>query len=528
MPKFKQGPLCPKCGLRRMVRGAATAGGRLRWVCRENVPPRRTCYSTTNPDAPYRDRAGAPITDPVFKRKLPEGAKRFIITSAQNATPIHRNFFASLLRAARHLDAQLLVVPFRYKNPTSVFSKDQQDLEWWDKKVVKYLWNQRLDINDNLTLLAEIKVQPTASDPLRGFEAITHGESSILAHTKLALKVVASPSNKFPKVLTTTGAVTKPNYTDSRAGALGEFHHALAAVIVEVVDKKRFHLRHLNANKNGEFTDLNLRFTPAGKRRADRPLALVMGDTHTDFIDPVVERATFGADGIIDVLKPKALIWHDVLDAYSVNPHHNRNPFIREAKQRAGLNDVRKEIERCVAFVCARTVGDMESYIVTSNHNEFVTRYMSDIDWKEDLTNARFYFETGAYILEHSRIGPQGFEAPSPFEYWFTKFSDSKAVKVLRGSSSLVRGGIELAMHGDIGPSGAKGSTRNLRRVGIRSVIGHSHSPAIDEGCYQVGTSTMLRLEYTHGPGAWLNTHCVVHADGKRQLITIIDGEWRL
>ena len=402
MLKFKQGPLCPKCGLRRMVRGAATAGGRLRWVCRENVPPRRTCYSTTNPDAPYRDRAGAPITNPVFKRKLPEGAKRFIITSAQNATPIHRNFFASLLRAARHLDAQLLVVPFRYKNPTSVFSKDQQDLEWWDKKVVKYLWNQRLDINDNLTLLAEIKVQPTASDPLRGFEAITHGESSILAHTKLALKVVASPSNKFPKVLTTTGAVTKPNYTDSRAGALGEFHHALAAVIVEVVDKKRFHLRHLNANKNGEFTDLNLRFTPAGKRRADRPLALVMGDTHTDFIDPVVERATFGADGIIDVLKPKALIWHDVLDAYSVNPHHNRNPFIREAKQRAGLNDVRKEIERCVAFVCARTVGDMESYIVTSNHNEFVTRYMSDIDWKEDLTNARFYFETGAYILEHS------------------------------------------------------------------------------------------------------------------------------
>ena len=50
-------------------------------------------------------------------------------------------------------------------------------------------------------------------------------------------------------------------------------------------------------------------------------------------------------------------------------------------------------------------------------------------------------------------------------------------------------------MHGDKGPNGARGSIRNLRRIGIRSVIGHTHSPGIDEGCYQVGTSTRLRLE---------------------------------
>ena len=69
---------------------------------------------------------------------------------------------------------------------------------------------------------------------------------------------------------------------------------------------------------------------------------------------------------------------------------------------------------------------------------------------------------------------------------------------------------------------------RNLRRVGVRSVIGHSHSPGIEEGCYQTGTSTFLRLEYNSGPSGWLQAHVLVHADGKRQLIIIIDGKWRL
>ena len=83
-------------------------------------------------------------------------------------------------------------------------------------------------------------------------------------------------------------------------------------------------------------------------------------------------------------------------------------------------------------------------------------------------------------------------------------------------------------MHGDKGPNGARGSRMNLRRIGVKSIIGHTHSCGIEEGCYQVGTSTALNLEYTSGPSSWLNTHCVVYASGKRSLINIIEGEWRL
>lgn len=526
-------PLCPNCKIRLMSRQSKTKGGRTRWACCTMVAGKRKyCYRTTDPKAPLRDRNGPLKPEPVYKREL-EPVSRYIITAAQNYTPVHRKFVAALLRAKRRLKAELLVIPIRYQNPTSVFTEKQKKLDLLFPKVIeKYLWSVRKNLNANLTLLADIKVQPTASEPLMGYESITHGESAILAHTKLQMKVIAAPSHKFPKLLTTTGACTLPNYTDSSAGKKGEFHHTLGAVLVEI-QGKTFHLRHLNAKNDGSFTDAGtcLTFHPDRIEKMARPLAIVMGDTHVDYIDPIVERATFGKGGIIQTLDPEVLVWHDVLDSYSCNPHHKNNPFMAFAKRMQELDDVRREITRAVNFVTDRTVNGRRSVIIASNHNDFVNRYMKINDWREDPTNAKFYLQTALHLLDNSVIGPSGFEMPDPFAFWFKKLAkggDGNGVRVLKRDESFSLGGVELSMHGDIGPSGARGSARNLRRVGVKSIIGHSHSPCINEGCYQVGTSTALKLEYNVGPNAWLNTHCVLHANGKRQLISIIDGNWRM
>jgi hypothetical protein len=515
--------LCPRCKTRYMVRHGD------KWTCRGGSGDREHCYSTRDPSKKPRSAGGYKANTeretPVFKRELGK-VQRFIITAAQNNTPVHRKFFASLLRARRHLKAELLVVPFRYKNPTSIFTKEQVAADQsFSVHVRKYLWNQRMRLNPNITLLADVKTQPTATEPLRGFEAITAGESAILAHTKLHMRVIPTPSHKFPKILTTTGACTQPNYTDSRAGKLGEFHHTLGAVLVEI-QGKLFHIRHLNANKSsGEFTDIVTTYSPTGHRRADRALAVVLGDTHVDAVDSDVDAATFGARGIVDTVNPKTVVFHDLLDAYAVNPHHRNNPFIRVAKSIANCDDIRTEIRRAVQYVVSRTTGDRESIIVGSNHDEFVTRFMRDVDWRDDPKNARFYLKTALHIVESATIDKHGFHMPNPFAFWF---GPHKNIRVLGADESFTKGGVELGMHGDRGPSGARGSARNLRRIGVKSIIGHSHSPCIEEGCYQVGTSTSLRLEYNSGPSAWLNTHCILHADGKRQLINIIDGNWRM
>src|SRR6185312_1242175 len=62
---------------------------------------------------------------------------RFVITSAQNATPINEPFFATLLNYCKINKAALIVIPYRYKNPTSVF--EAADMDYWNEKLVPYL-----------------------------------------------------------------------------------------------------------------------------------------------------------------------------------------------------------------------------------------------------------------------------------------------------------------------------------------------------------------------------------------------------
>ena len=59
-----------------------------------------------------------------------------------------------------------------------------------------------------------------------------------------------------PKMVLTTGAATKKNYTDSKSGKTGDFHHTYGFVIVEIKDDETFFVRQVTANDNsGAFTD---------------------------------------------------------------------------------------------------------------------------------------------------------------------------------------------------------------------------------------------------------------------------------
>jgi hypothetical protein len=523
---------CPRCG-KKLVKNGFTPGGKQRWVCRDyRVNGDGQCYKTTNPTAkevqtqnPFRTEG--PV--PVFKRKLKD-ATRYIITTAQDFTPVHDGFWGNLVAAAKYYKAELLVIPIRYKNPTSRFSRErvklEQDNHAWVEEVRPYLWNIRKKINANLAVLGDIKIVPTASEPLTGLESLSGPESAIVGHTKLQMKTIATPGSKMAKILTTTGACTVRNYTDSRAGKVGEFHHTLGAVLVEMEGDK-FWLRHLNASGSGYFTDLDVRFENGQVQDASSPLALVCGDTHVDFTDLNVDRATFGKDGIVSTLKPEAIVWHDLLDAYSCNVHHEGNPFNAIAKLKAGMNSVAKEVQRAINWVVDRTPAGTQSYIVSSNHDDMLRRWIINSDWKDDAENSEFYLETALVMHRSTKVGDGGTEYISPFTYWVQKrgVADIKCIGV---DESLSFAGIECGLHGDRGPNGARGSIRNIRRIGTKTVIGHSHSPGINEGCYQVGTSSKLRLEYNTGPSGWLNAHCLIHRDGKRQLITIIEGRYRL
>lgn len=487
------------------------------------------CYTTVSPDVatPLKSNgepSEAVLRNPQFKRKLGK-VKRLVITAAQNATPVHTGFFESLQQYCKYNDAELIVIPIRYKNPTSRWTDSQEGLEKWTPVLEPYLYNQRKKLNANLVLLGDIKTVPTATKPLTGFESVTHGESGILGHTKLQMTTIPTPSHKLPKIMTTTGACTVKNYTDSKAGKKGEFHHTIGACAVEIVGSQ-FFMRQINATSDGCFIDLNHEYTPKGVQVAPPALALVMGDTHRAFMDKAVEKATFGPGGMVDALDPDHLVFHDLHDGYARNPHHRLDPFSEIAKRGVNMHLVKKEVEEDVKWLDSVT-GDRKSIVVPSNHDNFFARWIVDTDWRRDPDNAAFYLETALAMVNSTHMTKSGSARVDPFIYWVNRLKTNEDVRCLESNESFVLGGVELGLHGDRGPNGSRGARTNLRRIGVKTIVGHSHSPGIEEGCFQTGTSTPLRLEYNSGPSSWLQAHVVLYANGKRSILPILNGKWR-
>ena len=63
--------------------------------------------------------------------------------------------------------AEISVILGRYKNPTSVFSDGEY--ETWNEETRPYWDANRHEIHKYLTVLSDVKIQPTATNPLTGY-----------------------------------------------------------------------------------------------------------------------------------------------------------------------------------------------------------------------------------------------------------------------------------------------------------------------------------------------------------------------
>ena len=459
---------------------------------------------------------------------------RYVITSAQNATPVHHGFLQSILTYCKHNNAELIVIPYRYRNPTSVWAQNNDNDDWWSPAVAGYLVESEIKLCDNLVVLANVKVQPTASEPISGFEAYTGTNSTIIGHPKVQLKSVAT-LNGNPKIVLSTGAITQDNYSDSKAGWKGKFHHSLAAAIVEVDDNGTFHVRHIHATGvSGNFYDLDKCYTSIDVTTGHRAAALITGDTHAEFIDETVENVTYhNADSIATVLNPELIIFHDLCDFYSRNHHHRGNDIIAVGKHRYGRNNVQDELQGVADFLDRVSRPGTKNIVAKSNHDEAFDRYLKEADSKGDYENAQFYYYMKYHQMKNLAMTETGFSTIDPLEFWCKNPENGIGLRNIVDTVFLKRDepfkvkNIEVGFHGDVGINGSRGDIKSLSRLSNKMIIGHSHSPGIYDGCYQVGLSSSKNLEYKKGPSSWMHTHAVIYPDGKRTLINIVNGSWK-
>lgn len=466
-----------------------------------------------------------------------ERARRYVLTCAQNNTPVNAPFFAALRAYAEHHGARLLVVPMRYKNPTSRRDPQEDDVDrpdyWWPEELHPHLAENRVRLHARLLLLGDLRVAATAANPLAGLDVLSGAGSLIVGHPQLRMECVATPHGRLPRVLHTTGSVSERNYSTTASGYKAGFHHVAGALVVRC-DGDLFHLRQLVWDSGSQcFHDLTERWGPGGLEADDeRAAALVTGDEHALWMEPAVRTATYGAGGIAEVLRPPVIVRHDVLDGYAVSAWHDGDLVERAVKHREGRHRVEDELRHLAEHLEATTPEGARNVVVASNHNDRLMRWLRRADPQRRPWDAQLYHELMSVLLAEARMERGGAVAPDPLALW-ARLRERPRVptEFLRRSSSFEVAGVELAYHGDVGTAGGRGSMRTLAKVADKCVVGHYHSPGIRHGCWAVGTSGPLAPAYSRGPSASMHTHCVVHTTGKRQLITVlIDGRrarWR-
>jgi hypothetical protein len=444
------------------------------------------------------------------ERKFDKKKKYFLITWAQNNTPVHKQFFENIKAYAKYLDGDIHVIAGRYKNPTSIFVDKKED--YWADEVLPYLDANRHDVHPYLSIISDMKTQPTASGPLSSIEGMSHENSCIIGHPRVHMRVIPVLEGYKPKVMWTTGAVTVKDYTDSKAGKIGEFHHTLGFVIVEIKDKKVFYCRQVTATDKGDFCDLFHQVKNGKVTRVESVDTIVLGDVHVGEVDPTIMRLT---EEILNRFKPGSTMVHDVFAGTSISHHEAKDPFKQYKKERNGTNVLRKEIDNMLAWI--KRMEKHNLYIVRSNHDDFLDRWLINADWKQNIKNCMEYIEYAKVLLED--------KAPNGIIPYIIKQYHPK-VKILGRSDSYRRHSWELAQHGDVGRKGSRGSINQFKSLSTKTITAHSHAPGRIDGALSVGTMTHLRVGFNIGASDWLHAHAIVHHDGKAQHVMFIEGDY--
>lgn len=453
------------------------------------------------------------------KRELPEDLDILMVTSAQNKTVINGPMLKNMKAYCEFLEKKLsvkcgiLVIPARYRNPTSpTESAGQRADEWWDHHVDELLYYNKIMFGDAL-ISADSRVVPTANMPLTGYESLADENHLVLGHPRLHLTTLPRFKGEKLRIMTTTGFLTVKNYSRSKAGDKGFAHHAYGFVMLEKKDEDTCYApRPVKVNRDGTFTDVFYHVKDQEVSLIEKSLGYIYGDIHHREIN---KGKMLMSNTLAKFLNPEKIVFHDLFDGATVNPHESDDLFIRKLKIRNGLNLIDEEVEDALDFLDEiKNTLKGEIFVVQSNHDDFLDRHINKFNWKNDLHNSEAYLKY-AVIQQSVDLTKHG----NILGYLiYDKFGGE--IKYLKNCDPLRISNYQCGHHGDYGVNGARGNITSFKKLNTKMIHGHGHSPTMLDGVTMVGVSCNLWQYYnSNGMSSWAYADSIIHESGNNQLI---------
>lgn len=445
------------------------------------------------------------------QQDIAKSHKTHVVTTAVGGAPVHEEFLASLLNYCDHHNAALWVLVANY----ALCDVDKALIS--NPKVNIIFRPIRLN---SKCLIDSIKIDSKQVDPATGLDSnFAHDEGTLIIGSPKQRRVpLANAHGKISPVIQATGAVTRPNYTkfNNRRDALAEKQHVMGAIVVEIKDDKIHFPRNVMMSKDGSFNDIAHNYASDDITKITIA-AIKPGDWHTGATDPTTRAV------IIDVCKltkPEYLVLEDFADFSSINPHEEESKVIRAMIGVDGLS-LDKEMQLNAKELDALRKMKLASkaiLITASNHIDFLPRYLNkgkfDDMNRQTATRLQLIAMSGKEPYEHGLRELYGLRP-------------GKDVQFLTVNQEFRVAGVELAVHGHLGANGKRSpGAKGLFKAFGKVSYGHCHHGEIWHGAISSGTSTYMDLGYNSGASNWDRSFQLVHKDGTRQLINIINGQY--
>lgn len=438
-----------------------------------------------------RNEKGIDIPALPYIQKSNNNHTKFIITSITKGVLHNDKLLKSLENLASDKNAKLIIAQIDY-----TYDKHEN---WFDYKLDKYYIDGDCHLNGN-TVITSIPVNPSIKYPLSAFRDIYHGLNVIVPFPAMHYETRPAMLGETVNHITTTMSIADVIYKDNKGGNIAKNKTKLGAIYLDGHKSTQLEFDGDGVCLYGDY------YTKDGKSKMNAS-AVVFGDSHlARELDIITDKRTV----LCELLNPEYLCHHDIYDHQSESHHLTTRSRISNFIN--DTDDVESELSY-VGYYLRENFSKYKNVIVGSNHNDHLDRWLNEYNPRgNNVKNNKIYHHLWHLILDREEYQKLG-----ALQIWLKeKFNDVKCIFPSRNERFLIND-IDVAHHGDVGVNGSRGATQFIKH-GIKSVVGHTHSPLIANDTWWVGCSNRS-ASYAKGYSTWDICDVIIYENGTRQYI---------
>ena len=426
---------------------------------------------------------------------------KIVITSVFDGSEINYDYLETLENYCKKEKAELFILWGKPIAKDAIFNEKDYNL------LIDYLCTELILDKDPSYTICDVLITPTQVNPFTNVEKLSNGKDNIiLGAAKQYMKTL--PYKRLDKAhfAYTTGTISNIDYGERINDKLNTKYHTYGAIVLEYNDKKKSYDARNVMFLNGILYDKDKWYTSTKSGSVKSVKGIVLGDLHFPADDVVAVKKS---KEMIKKLHPETVILHDVGDFLSIN-HHNEHQYLsRQMFTTMATSSLRTELDFVFKKLkdLTQDFKNTTFYIASSNHDDFIKKWLDTGDYPKDRVNAEIGHELYLMYLKGGNV----------FD-----MANCSNVKKAKRDDTLDICGYSVLEHGDGGLGGGRGSTTTYTKMFDRAIVGHTHSPEIYQSTIHVGTLSKLSMVYNDKGGTtWAHANVVIYDNGAFQMVFI-------